>query len=80
MPISRAEVTTDHGPDATAALDVPASVFDVSDVTSDHENSCPGPTVPELRHERFQIGDKLGEGGMGVVYRAPTIAMAAKLR
>ena len=25
MPITRAEVTTDHGPDATAALDVPGS-------------------------------------------------------
>src|SRR5262249_11977550 len=23
-----------------------------------------------LRHERFQIGPKLGEGGMGIVYRA----------
>ena len=25
---------------------------------------------PELKHERFQIGAVLGEGGMGVVYRA----------
>ena len=24
----------------------------------------------KLRHDRFQIGDKFGEGGMGVVYPA----------
>jgi Protein kinase domain/AAA ATPase domain len=38
---------------------------------SDVENSMPGgEIVAELRHERFKIGGKLGEGGMGVVYRA----------
>ena len=29
-----------------------------------------GEDVARLRHERFQIGTKVGEGGMGVVYRA----------
>ena len=33
-------------------------------------DGSPRQTSQELRHERFQIGAKLGEGGMGVVYRA----------
>ncbi len=71
MPVSPTEVTTDHGPDATMSRDGPRSGMDHSEVTGDDEDSSPwSGSVAELRHERFQIGDKLGEGGMGVVYRA----------
>ena len=41
------------------------SLADVTTVTGVGRSTC-----PELRHERFGIGEKLGEGGMGVVYRA----------
>ena len=47
----------------------------VIDATTDHEDVGPeggGGGGHELRHERFQIGAMLGEGGMGVVYRAAT--------
>ncbi len=42
-----------------------------TDATTDQVDSTPAIAgAHELRHERFQIGDVLGEGGMGVVYRA----------
>ncbi len=44
-----------------------------TDATTDHEDSSPDTAetgAHELRHERFEIGNVLGEGGMGVVYRA----------
>ena len=41
-----------------------------ADRATSRTHAAPGGDVAELRHERFQIGAKLGEGGMGVVYRA----------
>ncbi len=72
MPISRAEPTTDHVPDETSALEAPASMAVLSSqVTADFEGPAPsGGAAPALRHERFRIGEQLGEGGMGVVYHA----------
>jgi eukaryotic-like serine/threonine-protein kinase len=72
MPSLRADPTTDHARDATATRggSAPGAGF-ASDATADHEEDSPhSGHGPALRHERFRIGDKLGEGGMGVVYRA----------
>ncbi|WP_435011952.1 serine/threonine-protein kinase PknK (plasmid) [Tundrisphaera lichenicola] len=44
--------------------------------TSAYQSADAGPDGPvppsgqELRHDRYQVGARLGEGGMGVVYRA----------
>jgi hypothetical protein len=73
MPMSRAETTTDQPLDGTRSYkpqSVPLDVSTASELTGNHEDATPGGDIPELRHERFQIGAKLGEGGMGVVYRA----------
>ncbi len=76
MPMSRAEPTTDQPLDGTRsyrAQSVQLDVSTTSGLTGDLEDSAPDGNIPELRHERFQIGAKLGEGGMGVVYRARDI-------
>ena len=72
MPFARVAATTDHIADETGpAPPRDALVVLSSQATSDLEGSAPGgEPIPELRHERFQIGAVLGEGGMGVVYRA----------
>ena len=72
MPFSRAAATTDQSPDETRSVAARESlVLLSSQATSDLEESAPvQDAVADLRHERFQIGAKLGEGGMGVVYRA----------
>ena len=74
MPSLRADPTTDHAPGRD---DVPQGAVRRSSTSRRRPGdrrprgrSSSGGDVPELRHERFQIGDKLGEGGMGVVYRA----------
>ncbi len=72
MPGLHADPTTDHRRDATVSRhgSVSADGFP-PDATTDHDEDSPGlGTAPDLRHERFRIGDKLGEGGMGVVFRA----------
>jgi len=72
MPFSRAAATVDHSPDQTRSVAARESLVVLSsEATSDLEDSAPvQDAVADLRHERFQIGAKLGEGGMGVVYRA----------
>ncbi len=69
MPSLRADPKTGHARDATASRGGSAGF--PPDATTDHDDDSP-PTGrgPDLKHERFRIGDKLGEGGMGVVYRA----------
>ncbi len=66
MPSLRADPTTDHVADATSDESLAPSA-----ATTDHDSAPTGAAPgPELHHERFRIGEKLGEGGMGVVYRA----------
>jgi tetratricopeptide (TPR) repeat protein len=72
MPGLQADPTTDHAPDATTLHNGRVSGAGLlSSRTTDHEHDAPDSGVgPSLGHERFRIGGKLGEGGMGVVYRA----------
>jgi eukaryotic-like serine/threonine-protein kinase len=74
MPVSQTAVTTDRDSADTAPYHGGSVQLELSSdpgLTSDHGDPTPGlAAAPELRHERFQIGAKLGEGGMGVVYRA----------
>jgi hypothetical protein len=63
MPISRADPTTDHAPDEVTPHDARSLRLDTpeaSETTTDHnDSSAPTGAAPELRHERFRIGDKL---------------------
>jgi tetratricopeptide (TPR) repeat protein len=72
MPVSRAEPIEDHIPEETSPAGSPVSLAVLSSqMTADFEGSSPSAdAAPELRHERFRIGEPLGEGGMGVVYHA----------
>ncbi len=69
MPSLRADPTTDHARDATASRG--ASAGFPPDATTDHDDDSPrAGAATDLKHERFRVGEKLGEGGMGVVFRA----------
>ena len=72
MSDARAAATIDLFPEDSGSVIPPESLVVLSsEATGDMDSSTSVPdVVPELRHERFQIGTKLGEGGMGVVYRA----------
>src|SRR5437016_5811120 len=71
--MTKAETATDPHVDATKSFPNPSVQLDLSK-TSGHDSESDRPALGEdlaaLHHERFQIGAKLGEGGMGVVYRA----------
>jgi serine/threonine protein kinase/tetratricopeptide (TPR) repeat protein len=73
--MTRSDTTRDTGQQAddTRSFRRPPAVLDVSTTTDPigDPSEPPSPDVTGgLRHERFRIGAKLGEGGMGVVYRA----------
>ena len=52
-----------------------------TDATTDQDDVIPATGGGHgLRHERFQIGNLLGEGGMGVVYHAARCARRARDR
>ena len=74
MPVSQAAVTTDRASTETTPFQAGSLQLELSSesgLTGNHQDPAPAfAPAPELRHERFQIGAKLGEGGMGVVYRA----------
>jgi len=55
--VSTQDVTTDHQASASESGGSEASASRTG-------------LFPDIKHERFQIGAKLGQGGMGVVYRA----------
>ena len=80
MPSPQANPTIDHAPEATTPNDArDSAAARSSGAGTDHGDAPPNASAdPVLRHERFCIGDKLGEGGMGVVYRASTPATAAR--
>ena len=69
----RAETTNGQPDDGTRSFQRPSVVLNLSTTSgrdSEPAGIAPSEDVATLRHERFQIGAKLGEGGMGVVYRA----------
>jgi serine/threonine protein kinase/tetratricopeptide (TPR) repeat protein len=72
MPVSQADRTMDHPRDGSNPLETSQSRVVLSfQTTANLEDSAPSEcAAAELKHQRFQIGTRLGEGGMGVVYRA----------
>src|SRR5262249_22646882 len=74
MPTKSVQTTTEPVLDETWSHDGQSVLLDVSTVTGlpgePEDTPPPDGDLPDLGHERFQIGEKLGEGGMGVVFRA----------
>ncbi len=70
--MTRAETRTDPNIDRTKTFHAPVANRAYSSALADGHDLSDGADsfAHELRHERFQIGAKLGEGGMGIVYRA----------
>src|SRR5579863_5424891 len=72
--MQRAEAPVDESLDGTQSFHQASARLELSPDSSEasRENTSSELTgaLDSLRHERFQIGSRLGEGGMGVVYRA----------
>ena len=67
--MTRAETITNPQVDGTSLFHRP-DVSTTGGRDSESDGTSPAEDLAALRHERFQIGAVLGEGGMGVVYRA----------
>jgi hypothetical protein len=77
---SRLHMPGDRSSDFADATPAPKGSALATDATTDHDDDITAEVgTHELRHERFEIGDILGEGGMGVVYRA-ILATAGRSR